>query len=199
MGGAFIFEVDMIVYRAVNNVSGKAYIGMTKGGLSSRISSHMHSVKVGSKTYFHNALRKYGLDGFSWSVAVRCHSQSHMESIEKHLIQYYKHIGCYNIADGGSGGFVVPDGKIDEWKGKLSKARAGRKPALGMKHTEENKKFFSECAKRKELKYPDLDAVNTSYKDASGKYGISKTHFYRLRKRQTLACSSGVCEIVDLT
>lgn len=176
----------MLVYRAVNTVNGKTYIGMTSGRLSRRISSHKNDVKTGSTTYLHNAIRKYGIDAFVWSVVAICRNKEAMQIIERNLIEYYRHLGCYNIADGGTGGFVVPDDKIEDWKSKLSAARKGRKPALGMKHTEENKRFFSECSMWRDPKYPDIDAVNMSYKDAKAKYGISKTHFYRLRKKQII-------------
>lgn len=179
----------MIVYKATNNINGKSYIGLTISPLNRRIASHKQSVKIGSGTYFHNALRKYGFDNFSWKVVAHCKSEHEMRKIEADLISYYKHIGCYNLADGGSGGYVVPEHQRDEWRRKLSAARQGRKPALGMKHTDANKSFFAECNKRKVPTYPGLDAINTSFKEASQKTGISKTHFYRLRRKQ----------LVDLT
>lgn len=174
----------MIVYRATNNINGKSYIGLTKGSLSSRKATHLHAVRKGSGTYFHNAIRKYGVDSFTWKVAAYCSSEQEMRNIETSLISYYKSFGCYNLAPGGCGGYVVPDEKKDEWKGKLRAARKGRKPALGMKHSEENKAFFAECNNRKQPAYPGLDAVNSTFKDAHVETGISKTHFYRLRRQQ---------------
>jgi hypothetical protein len=66
----------------------------------------------------------------------------------------------------------------------LKEKRKGRKPALGMKHTEDNKKKFGEFGKmRWDIygRYPD-DVINYSFNEAKEKYGISKTHYYRLRK-----------------
>ena len=52
-----------------------------------------------------------------------------------------------------------------------------------MKHTEENKKFFSECTKRRILLYPNLSVTKLSFKEAKEQFEISKTHYYRLLKR----------------
>lgn len=175
----------MIVYCATNKINGKSYIGMTKTSLEKRRNSHHHSVKSGSKSYFHNAIRKYGPDNFEWRVVAYCPDESNMKHLEEILIRYYKYMGCYNIADGGNGGFVVPDNRVEEWKNNLRKARKGRKPSLGMKHTEENKKFFAECNKRKKLLYDGIDFSKISFNQAHRDYGISKTHYYRLRKVRT--------------
>lgn len=51
-----------------------------------------------------------------------------------------------------------------------------------MKHTEENKRFFAECNKRKVPTYPNLD-FKLGFKKNNELYGISKTHYYRLLKR----------------
>lgn len=174
----------MIIYCATNKVNGKSYVGMTKTTLEQRRNSHHTSARTGSKLYFHNAIRKYGEENFEWRVIAYCPDESQMRHLESLLIRYYKYEGCYNIADGGAGGFVIPEDKIEEWKGKLRKARKGRKPALGMKHTEENKRFFSECSKRKKLLYDGVDFTKISFPEAQREYGISKTHFYRLRKKE---------------
>ena len=53
-----------------------------------------------------------------------------------------------------------------------------------MKHTEENKKKFGEFGKLrwdKYGRYPDT-VVNLSFIEANKQHGISKTHYYRLRK-----------------
>lgn len=94
------------------------------------------------------------------------------------------------MADGGDGGFVVQD--IESWKKKLKIARAGKKPALGMKHTKENKKLFSKVSReywdtqdtfvKKEDEIVDY-GIEYGYKKAMSKFNISQTHYYRLRKK----------------
>lgn len=90
------------------------------------------------------------------------------------------------MTNGGEGGFVVPAEKINSWKEKLSKARKGRQPALGMKHTEENKKLFSEVSKKywdeNRIYSPEEIRKFSSFKEANRATGISKTHYYRIKR-----------------
>ena len=74
---------------------------------------------------------------------------------------------------------------------KLKEQRKGRTPALGMKHTDESKKISSEVSN----KYWDtqdtfarnpekVEAIlQLSHKEAKLQFGISTTHYYRLKKR----------------
>ena len=75
-----------------------------------------------------------------------------------------------------------------EWKTKIREARKGRTPALGMKHTEENKKLFKQVS----LDYWSTqntydknakEILQLSHKEAKEQFGISTTHYYRLKKR----------------
>jgi hypothetical protein len=89
----------------------------------------------------------------------------------------------YNLAPGGLNSFVVTD--KESWIGKLKKARIGGTPALGMSHTEENKKLFSKVSKEwwssQETYNPEC-VLKLSFKEAHKEFGISKTHYYRLRR-----------------
>ena len=103
----------------------------------------------------------------------------------KYISEYQGKI--YNIAVGGQTGFSMllkTQAEQLAWKSNLSIARAGRKPALGMKHTDENKEVFSTCGRaRWDLygRYPS-EVLNYGFAEANRKFGISKTHYYRLRK-----------------
>lgn len=156
---------------------------MTKKKLSNRFAAHKFAAKKGLKSPLYCAMRKYG--DF---IIVLVEEFETKESCYLAEIRYIKEaresgIAIYNLADGGQCGYVLPEERKEEWKTKLSKARQGAKPALGMKHTEENKKFFSECSKRRKLRYPDLDVTKISFTKANRLCGISKTHYYRLLKR----------------
>lgn len=164
------------IYEIVNTVSNRRYIGMTKKGLSTRFSQHKSSAKRGVKSPLYDAMRSYGSNNF---VILELHIfDTKQECVEQEIKLIAEDSTLYNLASGGEGGFVVTN--IEEWKTKLREARKGRRPALGMKHSEENKKFFAECNKRKTLKYPG--ELPSSFKEASKLLGISKTHFYRLKK-----------------
>lgn len=161
------------------------YIGYTNN-LKRRLTTHSHQARRGKKSPLYDAMRKYGVEKYLILPLHQVASKESALSLEKDLIRLHRDYGVklLNLADGGEGGFVVPEEKLQDWKAKLSTARKGRKPALGMEHTEENKKFFSECAKRKPLRYPNLDPNSLSFKEAKTLYGISKTHYYRLLKEE---------------
>ncbi len=62
----------MLIYKVVNKVDGKIYIGQTVGNLNRRKSEHLNDAKVGRyDSYFHNALRKHGKDNFGTIHAKR--------------------------------------------------------------------------------------------------------------------------------
>lgn len=162
------------------------YIGMTSQTIEKRFVQHKSAAKRGVKSPLYDCIRKYGVDSF------RIRSCAWFKSIEECRAHEIKLISearlnkenkLLNLADGCEGGYVIPETSKEAWKTKLSKARQGAKPALGMKHSEENKRFFSECSKRRKLLYPNLDVNKCGFKEAKNLYGISKTHYYRLLKR----------------
>ena len=60
---------SMICYVAAHNDSGGRYVGITNDSLSICRSTHeSHAKKEADGTFFHQAIRAYGVDGFSWKV-----------------------------------------------------------------------------------------------------------------------------------
>ena len=167
------------VYKITNRINNKFYIGISNN-VSRRWNSHKHFSTKGTNHPFYNALRKYGYANFKVETLYTFKSRHEACNKEKELILTLS--PEYNIAKGGEGGFVVAD--VESWKAKLRIARAGRKPALGVKHTEETKRKCSEAAKRKVISYPTIN-TELSFKEAREKYGISKTHFYRLKRSKS--------------
>lgn len=169
------------MYYLVSQETNYIYIGITNN-ISKRFACHKHAATSGKKSPLYDCMRKHKMiivkrDEFlTWEEAKQAEIKQIAFARENKWL-------LLNLADGGEGGYVVPEASKEAWKAKLSIARQGRKPALGMKHTEENKIFFSECSKRKKLLYPDLDVTTLSFKEAKKQYGISKTHYYRLLKR----------------
>jgi group I intron endonuclease len=93
-----------IVYSVTNNDDGTIYIGKTTQEMKRRIYNHFADVRRGSRTHFHNALRKYGPDHFTWSVFEVVPDQL-AGYIERGWIGLYRAMGCrlYNQTDGGDG------------------------------------------------------------------------------------------------
>jgi group I intron endonuclease len=174
------------VYKITNIISGSIYIGMTKNKLERRFWEHKNCSR---KSPLYDAMKSYGVENFvielisSWETREACATE------EKRLISELRSTNqLYNLADGGSGGFVIQD--IESWKMKLKEKRKGRQPAKGMSHSEDTKK---KCFKASEeywkdkRKYEnDIEAILAlSFSEAKQLYGISTTHYYRLKKRAT--------------
>lgn len=161
------------------------YVGVSKNPRL-RFNSHKHSARQGVDRPLYNCMK-----GHSFLV-ITLKGYSSKEEAYRDEIKYISilrtkdDIHVLNVADGGLGGYVIPEHKKEGWKAKLSKARQGAKPALGMKHTEENKRVFSEVSTKywnECRKYHWWDIKDMSCKEAMITLGISKTHYYRLLKQ----------------
>ena len=97
----------MIIYKVMNNINGKIYIGQTSRGLSRRINHHIFTNRLPVA----RALNKYGLDKFTINVIDEAETRDDLNNKEKYWIQYYNcKTPCgYNCTDGGEGrsGFEV--------------------------------------------------------------------------------------------
>jgi group I intron endonuclease len=177
------------VYIIENKISGSAYIGITEKSIDRRFTEHKRSMKNGIKTALYDAMRSYGVENFLLEEFCETEDRKSAGDIERHLIQIYKeHDSSYNLLRGGDGcGFYIPD--KEAWKEKLKLARVGRTPALGMSHTEENKKLFSKVSndywdKQETYNFEQMDGL--THKEAKQKFGISTTHYYRLKNKRKL-------------
>jgi group I intron endonuclease len=104
----------MIIYKATNSTNGKSYIGQTVRSLKQRSYCHKLDSHNGSTTYFHNAIRKYGFDCFSWEVLCICETKQEMDEMEFHYIKqyktyYYPNKSGYNLTFGGDGNSLFGD------------------------------------------------------------------------------------------
>lgn len=182
----------MEVYCIENKISGSVYFGLAKS-FNKRMYAHVHCSKSGKKTPLYDAMRKYGLAVFDCYVIASGLTIEEAQEYEIQLIAEEKHLGVkvYNLHLGGSIGFDVRlkgEEEVKKWKAKMSKARNGKTPALGMQHSEENKKLFGQYGKLRwdiHGRYPE-DVLNYRFIEANKRYGISKTHYYRLRKERAL-------------
>ena len=59
-----------VVYVATNIANGYRYVGFTSVGLERRKKQHLRRAKSGEMACpkFHNAIRKYGKNSFTWSI-----------------------------------------------------------------------------------------------------------------------------------
>jgi hypothetical protein len=119
----------MIVYKTLNTVNGKYYIGMdTKNDPN----------YLGSGTLLKQAIQKYGKSSFKKIILEQCNSIEHLKEQEKFWIEVYSACsdrGSYNISTGGTGGdnFTHNPAKEDI-----------RKKLQARRHTQDTKAKISE-------------------------------------------------------
>ena len=119
----------MGIYKIVNTVSGKAYVGQSQN-IKKRIAEHFRLLRRGkhSNPRLQNAFNKYGEDSFVWTIEVWCEDVNDLDSVEEAFLSGEARFDeplFYNIAD-------------------FAKA-----PMRGKKHTDETRRKLSEaCRKR---------------------------------------------------
>lgn len=138
-------------YLITNTINRTVYVGITKN-IPNRFRSHKYQAKNHrSKSHLYNAMNKYGFDVFTIEEIAVFENYKECCEFEINTINFFRenNIPNYNLHDGGTFGYsMASDNRYEEWKLKLSASRVGRKPALGMKHTEGNKKVFSAVSRK---------------------------------------------------
>lgn len=149
------------IYRIINNINHKTYIGQHKYYNSLLVDNYM-----GSGIHLKRAQKKYGIENFTKEIITIAMSQLEADVLEKYYIEKERKsniYGCYNIADGGLGGShkhsLEARRKIAESnKGKHSMPRSEEqkrnisKAHKGVKYgpcSEEHKRKLSEAHKGK--------------------------------------------------
>jgi group I intron endonuclease len=89
------------IYKAINTVNSKSYIGKTKNTIEDRFIGHKSDAANGSRTRFHCAIRKYGLDQFKIEI-LEAVQESELDIRERFFIATHK--PEYNMTAGGDGG-----------------------------------------------------------------------------------------------
>jgi group I intron endonuclease len=95
----------MYIYKFTHVATGKSYIGQTIQDPLHRKSEHISHAKHSSKEYhFHNALRKYGVENFTFEVIDTATSLDELNLLEIKYVELYDSINNgYNIrAPGGN-------------------------------------------------------------------------------------------------
>lgn len=155
-----------IIYKAINKINGKIYIGQTVQSLDKRISQHINNaLNNQDNMYFHKAIRKYGKESFIWEIITQCNSREELNKAEIGVIKKYDVFGDgYNLNYGGEGnaGFE----RTKESRRKMSESH------IGKTHSEETKQKIRESTKG-----------NKSH--MYGKYGKDNPSFGKTRSEET--------------
>ena len=121
------------IYKITHKETGMSYIGLSKDYVA-RWNQHLNDK---STDHFHNALRLYGKDAFTWKILIVCFDED-MGDYEKEYIKKYNTIkpNGYNHTEGGEKGWHHHPDTLA--KVKATKAGKGNY-RTGFKNTDETK------------------------------------------------------------
>ena len=147
---------EYTVYKHVNRINRKQYIGITKQDPQNRWGNDGINYKTCPR--FWNAICKYGWDNFEHIILGTDLSKSVARKMEKDLIKEFKtqdkEYG-YNILEGGQCGELPK-----EVREKMSMSMKGNKNGLGHPCSEEKKKKISDAQKGKKLSEEHKRAIS---------------------------------------
>jgi group I intron endonuclease len=155
-----------IIYKGENNINGKCYVGVTVQTLSQRQIQHARSAAAGKPWPFQRAIRKYGMENFTFSILDRAPSEAEGKILEKKYVALLK--PAYNATKGGDG--VWGYEHTAESKAKMSKAKKGKKhgrapPAWVVERLHEGQREY--------LKNPDRPPRPPHTAEAKAKIGAA--------------------------
>ncbi len=137
-----------IIYKYTNQVNGKVYIGQTINEYKRR---YAHSKALNSwRSYFHEAVRKYGIDSFSYEILETIDKETSQElkieldKAEQRYITEYKSndkLYGYNLTIGGSGTLGIKQSEESNIK------RSESMKAKGKTLTKEQVQYLQSCNK----------------------------------------------------
>lgn len=97
----------MIIYRVINKLNGKSYIGCSTISLSDRKHKHWlnsRDPKKNTKQAIYLAINKYGWDNFEWQELCSAITKEDLVSLEQQFIaEYDTYKNGYNLTIGGEG------------------------------------------------------------------------------------------------
>ena len=93
------------IYLITNKLNGKQYVGQTTKTAEQRIKQHIHEAKNTNKNlHLYNAIRKYGVENFSFEVLKTNLKESELDDFEIKFIEKYNTFeNGYNNTAGGGG------------------------------------------------------------------------------------------------
>jgi group I intron endonuclease len=110
------------IYRILNLMNGKAYIGQTRTRLSARMASHRYE---GSSCAIHGAIKKHGWENFRVDVLESGIQPCDIDDRERYWIKEHNTTAPngYNLEGGGNGLKIISD----ETRRRMAIAKTGKK------------------------------------------------------------------------
>ena len=117
-----MYEVYCLTFRNNN----KKYIGFTGIGVMNRIHKHYINSSYGIDSHLYRAIRLYGIENVDIEVLYESENKDNALNMERHYItQFHTIKDGYNETVGGSGGWSVPEHKLDAWNKSIKKRTQG--------------------------------------------------------------------------
>jgi group I intron endonuclease len=164
---------------------------LTKRSLDARWRQHVNVANQGAKTYFHNAIVKYGADNFDVQPIVSALSLDYLAGLEQQLIADLK--PEYNQTNGGE---VTMGRKYDDATKELIKLKN-----TGKKRSPELRKKLSDMVKQRYIDKPELKeaaskqilAVRSSVNEEKRRKAVSEAAKNRVWATESKAKLSASC------
>lgn len=165
------------LYRIINNHNNKIYVGQTVNPRSRWYQHKSDAIKDNPVMTISYALRKYGIENFSFEIIATCKNLDDANYVEMELIkQYESHISTgkgYNISFGGLNSPRVSPST--ETRQKMSKSHTGKRHTQisikkmsevqsGKVITEDAKQKMSNAKKGKKLSPEHAQNISKSLK-----------------------------------
>ena len=136
----------MHIYKFTHIETGRCYIGQTIQDPNQRRLEHIANSRYTPNEYhFHNAIRKYGVDAFTFEIIAEAVSIDELNLLEEHFIAQYDSINSgFNIRNGGSNKLHSIESKqrMSEAQ-KAAHARRREKNGGEEKHSKHKKHVFT--------------------------------------------------------
>lgn len=164
----------MIIYKILNKLNQKIYIGQTIQSLNKRWINHC--VGNGHCFKLKNAISKYGKENFSIERIDEAKTLEELNEKEVYWINFYKsntNVG-YNLKSGGANSRVSEETKL-----KISKTTKGRK---GKPHSELTKEKLRQINFGKKLSEKTKNKMRNRTHSAETREKMKLSHAKRLGK-----------------
>ncbi len=127
----------MLIYKVVNKINGKIYVGQTIRGLEKRKTEHLNDTVKASSFPFHLALKKYGKNSFYWTELKVCNSIEELNESEEYWIKELGTISPngYNLQTGGNN-FLVHEETKTKMRENHADVSGENNPMYGKKRPE---------------------------------------------------------------
>jgi group I intron endonuclease len=161
------------IYRLLNKINGKSYIGQTvHDNPKRRWNTHKNIYKQEKhQEYLYRAMRKHGFENFEFSILTICNTEELSELECKYIKEFDTFGSGYNMTSGGEG---RRDCKAsEETKRKISLAGKGRVPTeetrkklslanMGHKCTQETREKLRKASTGKKAKPEQIEKIKVA-------------------------------------